>query len=64
MPIGITANYLRGQIITHGSNVNIYDLGLYETLSKTFNAGLEFGRVHAGGLDTTVAAVTVQVYYN
>ncbi len=66
IPIGLTANYRRAQVVSSesGSNSDAFTLGLFEPFSATVNVGLELGLVKAGSGDVKVAALLARATYN
>lgn len=65
VPIGLTANYRRGQVISEGlTNADTLSFGLYETFkSNDFNVGFELGFASAGGTTSTIGALVFRSYY-
>jgi hypothetical protein len=65
IPLGVTLNYRRGQILTsEGSNFDIAELGVFETFNPSFKVGLEAGVMRVGEVNTTVGTLLVRTYYN
>jgi hypothetical protein len=65
VPIGLTANYRRNQIISGGaSNEDVFEFGLYETVSTRFNFGAEIGFNSSNKVDTTIVGLVARGYFN
>lgn len=65
VPIGLTLNASRNQIITRSeSNSNAVSVGLWETFTHRFNMGVEVGWVRRGNVDSTIGAVLAREYFN
>jgi hypothetical protein len=65
IPLGFTANYRRNQIISGGAvNADIFEFGIYETVSNRFNFGGEAGFSDSNKVDTTVFTLVARGYFN
>lgn len=65
VPVGLTGSYARGQILSaSGTSSDQWSVGIFETLSRSFNAGLEIGHISAGGSGSTTAVVALRAYYD
>jgi hypothetical protein len=65
VPIAFSASYSRSQILTPGSqNADTLSFGLFETLSPSFNAGIEIGKVWTNHVNSTLVVANLRVYYN
>jgi hypothetical protein len=64
IPAGVTVNYrysdnLKGSI----QGVNSFTVGLFEAFSKSYNVGLEIGRLSSGDRSANVGAIVTRYYY-
>jgi hypothetical protein len=65
VPIGITANYRRNQIISGGAvNADIFEFGIFETVSNRFNFGGEAGFTNTNKVDTKIFSLIARGYFN
>lgn len=65
VPVGFTANYLRGQALTaEQANSDTFALGIYETISPAVNFGAEVGTIQTGGNTTSIVALSARAYFD
>jgi hypothetical protein len=65
IPLGFTANYRRNQIISGGAvNADIFEFGIYETVSDRFNFGGEAGFSNTNKVDTTIFTLVARGYFS
>jgi hypothetical protein len=65
IPIGLSASYFRGQVISSGqANNSIFNFGIYETNWPNVNFGGEFGIATVSGITTYLGAFQTRIYYN
>jgi hypothetical protein len=65
VPVGLTANYRRGQVLSSGaSNSDALTFGIFETGNDAFNIGAELGFVRTGAVNTTIGAILARGYFN
>lgn len=65
VPLGFTANYRRNQIISGGAvNTDIFEFGIFETVSNRFNFGGEAGFTNTNKVDTTIFSLVARGYFS
>lgn len=65
VPIGFSLAYQRDQILSLGSsNGDFITAGVFTTARKSFTAGLELGKVFVSGINATIGAITIRIYFD